>query len=69
MFEKVVTKAGGDQSPIYANLGKQQGGQLPAWNFAKYLVDKTGKVSKFYPSKVTPEDAGLRADIEALLKK
>jgi glutathione peroxidase len=66
MFEKVVTQAGADQSPVYANLG-QQGGELPKWNFSKYLVDKSGKVLKFYGSKVTPEDASLRKDIEAAL--
>ena len=31
MFEKVVTKAGPAQSPIYTYLG--QTGNLPAWNF------------------------------------
>jgi len=67
MFEKVVTKAGKDQSPIYANL-QAQAKDLPAWNFSKYLVGKNGKVIKFYKSAVAPEDAGLRADIEAALK-
>ena len=67
LFEKVVTKAGKDQSPIYANL-KTQANELPAWNFSKYLVAKNGKVVKFYKSQVKPEDAGLRADIEAALK-
>src|SRR3954467_14924875 len=38
MFEKVVTKPGNDQSPVYGFLGKS--GNLPAWNFAKYLVNK-----------------------------
>ena len=67
LFEKVVTKAGKDQSPIYANL-QAQAKDLPAWNFSKYLVGKNGKVVKFYKSAVTPEDAGLRTDIEAALK-
>jgi glutathione peroxidase len=67
LFEKVVTKAGKEQSPIYANL-QSQAKELPAWNFSKYLVAKNGKVLKFYKSAVTPEDAGLRADIEAALK-
>src|SRR5437016_2678430 len=35
MFQKVVTKPGPEQSPVYAFLG--QNGQLPSWNFAKYL--------------------------------
>jgi glutathione peroxidase len=67
LFEKVVTKAGAGQSPVYANLQKQSG-ELPSWNFAKYLVGKDGKVVRFYKSGVKPEDAGLRKDIEAALR-
>ena len=58
MFEKVVTKNGGDQSPIYRFLG--QSGHLPAWNFSKYVVDKQGRITAFFPSDVTPEDPRLR---------
>src|SRR5262245_15121014 len=61
MFEKVVTKAGTDQSPIYAFLGRF--GRLPAWNFSKYVVDKTGHVVAFFPSEVTPEAPELRTAI------
>ena len=67
LFEKVVTQAGAGQSPVYANLQKQSG-ELPSWNFAKYLVGKDGKVVKFYKSGVKPDDAGLRKDIEAALR-
>jgi glutathione peroxidase len=67
LFEKVVTKAGAGQSPVYANLQKQSG-ELPSWNFAKYLVGKDGKVVKFYKSGVKPDDTGLRKDIEAALR-
>jgi glutathione peroxidase len=66
MFSKVVTKAGPDQSPIYAWLG--QTGNLPKWNFSKYLIDKDGKVVAFFPSNVTPESPELRQAIEAALK-
>jgi glutathione peroxidase len=65
MFQKVVTKPGPDQSPVYSFLG--QGGQLPSWNFAKYLVGRDGKVIKFFPSKVAPESAELKSAIEAAL--
>ncbi len=68
LFEKVVTKAGKEQSPVYSNL-QAQSKELPAWNFSKYLVGKNGKVVKFYKSQVKPDDAGLRADIEAALKQ
>jgi glutathione peroxidase len=65
MFEKVVTKPGPGQSPIYSFLGKA--GQLPAWNFAKYVIDKTGRVVAFFPSQVTPESPELRAAITKAL--
>jgi glutathione peroxidase len=67
MFGKLVTKPGPDQSPIYAFLTK--GGQVPAWNFSKYLVGKDGKVVAFYSSKVTPESKELKDAIEAALAK
>jgi len=62
LFAKVVTKAGPDQSPVYAFLGET--GNLPQWNFAKYVVDKDGKVVAFFPSRVTPDASELRAAIE-----
>jgi glutathione peroxidase len=58
LFEKLQTKAGPGQSPIYEFLGRS--GKLPTWNFAKYLVGKDGKVIQSYPSKVTPEAPELR---------
>ena len=65
MFEKVVTKRESGQSPIYAFLG--QSGHLPAWNFSKYVVDKQGRITAFFPSEVTPEDPALRAAITKAL--
>ena len=66
MFEKVSVK-GKEAHPVYANL-VQQSKETPSWNFCKYLVGKNGKVIKFYKSAVKPEDATLRADVEAALK-
>ncbi len=65
MFEKVVTRKGTDQSPIYTFLGRS--GKLPAWNFSKYVVDKQGKVVAFFESSVTPDDPALRAAIAKAL--
>jgi glutathione peroxidase len=65
MFEKVVTRKGAGQSPVYAFLGAS--GNLPAWNFSKYLVDKQGRVVAFFPSDVTPDDPALRAAIARAL--
>ena len=67
LFSKLVTKAGPEQSPIYAFLG--QSGQLPSWNFGKYLIGKDGRVIAYYSSKVTPEAKELRDAIEAALAK
>ena len=65
MFEKVVTKAGAGQSPIYSFLGAS--GDLPAWNFGKYVIGKDGKVVAYFPSKVTPDAPELRAAIAKAL--
>jgi glutathione peroxidase len=67
MFAKLTTRPGPGQSPIYAYLGTS--GNLPSWNFAKYLVGKDGKVVAFFPSAVTPESAELRAAIAKALAR
>jgi glutathione peroxidase len=65
MFEKVVTKPGAGQSPIYAFLG--QSGSLPAWNFSKYVIDRQGRIVAFFPSDVTPAHPDLTAVINRAL--
>jgi glutathione peroxidase len=50
---------------VYGFLGAS--GQLPGWNFSKYLVGKDGKVKAFYPSSVTPDDPKLRQAIAEAL--
>ena len=65
MFEKVVTRRGSDQSEVYEFLAKS--GNLPQWNFAKYLIDKQGQFVAFFPSDVTPESRLLRDAIAKAL--
>ena len=65
LFEKVVTRRGVGQSPIYAFLGRS--GNLPAWNFSKYVIGRDGKVVAFFPSDVTPDDPRLRAALTGAL--
>ena len=67
LFQKVQTKSGDEQSPIYQNL-KAQSGKLPTWNFCKYLVGKDGMVIKFYPSRTKPDDKALRQAIDKALE-
>ena len=66
MFEKVQTRQGEGQSPIYSVLG-EMAGELPRWNFGKYLVGRDGKVVAYFGSKVTPESGELREAIEMTL--
>jgi glutathione peroxidase len=66
MFEKVRTKPGAEQSPVYQTLGKAAG-ELPNWNFGKYLVGKNGEVIAYFAPKVEPEDPKLVQSIEAAL--
>ena len=65
MFSKLVTRPGPEQSPIYTFLGKS--GNLPAWNFSKYVIGKDGRVLAFFPSEVTPESSELRGAISKAL--
>jgi glutathione peroxidase len=65
MFAKTQTK-GDQQSPVFAQL-ESATGKKPGWNFCKYLIGKDGEVLGFYPSKVAPDDAALRAAIEGAL--
>ena len=65
MFEKSVTKAGAQQSPVFKFLTAKQ--PEPKWNFTKYLVGKDGQVKAMFPSKVTPESAELRSAIDGEL--
>jgi glutathione peroxidase len=66
LFSKVQTKPGDKQSPVYAHLGKASG-NLPAWNFSKYVIDKAGNVVAFFPSKTTPDAPELKAALDKAL--
>lgn len=65
MFAKLSTRPGAAQSPVYKFLGAT--GNLPAWNFSKYVVGRDGRVAAFFPSGVTPEAPELRAAIAKAL--
>jgi glutathione peroxidase len=66
MFEKLVVKAGPQQSPIYAELSRASG-KLPNWNFGKYLVGRDGEVLGYFEPKTPPNDPALRRAIETAL--
>ena len=66
MMEKVNVKAGEDQSPIYGLLGTRTG-ELPDWNFAKYLISRDGSSVQFFGARTAPLGEELTGAIEALL--
>jgi glutathione peroxidase len=66
MFEKVQTKPGPNQSPVYAAIAKSAV-ELPKWNFGKYLIDRNGNVIRFFPPDVKPEDPELVRALEQAL--
>jgi glutathione peroxidase len=67
MFEKSeVLKKDANQAPVYQFL--TTGFPEPSWNFCKYLIDANGKVIKFFPSKVKPQDNELTDAIDAAIK-
>lgn len=59
MFEKVEV-AGKDKAPLYNWLSNKDlngwNDQEPSWNFCKYLINKDGKLTHFFESKITPEN-------------
>ena len=65
MYAKVKTQGEG-QSLVYRFLSADWG--EPKWNFHKYLVGKTGRVIKSFPTSTEPSNAALKAAIEAALK-
>ena len=60
---------GPDALPIYkwaaARLGPDQ---TPKWNFHKYLIGRDGKLITAFGSKTVPDDAAVKAAIDAALK-
>jgi glutathione peroxidase len=65
MFEKVHVK-GVDATAIYRDF-KEVTGDVPAWNFHKFLIDRNGNVIGSFPSKIKPDDPQIIKKIEAAL--
>ena len=66
MVGKTVVK-GAAANPFYQQLAKLTSSQ-PAWNFHKYLIDRTGKQVFAFPSSTKPDDSELLKKIDELLK-
>jgi glutathione peroxidase len=62
MFAKSALR----ENPFYARLIKASGA-APAWNFHKYLVDRSGRRVESFATRVEPNDPNLLATLERLL--
>ncbi len=65
MFEK-SSVTGSKANPLYAALA-QRAGEVPRWNFHKYLIDRSGDRVLSFASSVAPGDGRLAREIERLL--
>lgn len=67
LFEKTtVTELA--RNPLYLDLVRATG-EMPKWNFHKYLVDRQGQAVASYVSDVAPQSRELVSRIEALLTR
>jgi glutathione peroxidase len=71
MFAKISVK-GEDQHPLYRFLTAEEtnpgfGGDIE-WNFAKFLINKEGRVVNRFTPKTVPDDAKVITAIENALK-
>ena len=65
MFAKTGVTAR-NANPFYASLAAKTG-ERPAWNFHKYLIDRSGEKVLSFDSRVAPEDPPLVGAIERML--
>lgn len=68
LFSKIETRPSSSQSPVYALLSTQTG-ELPTWNFGKYVVGRDGKARRFFEASTKPDDPRLLAEIEKALSE
>jgi glutathione peroxidase len=70
VFDKIRVR-GPYAHPLYKFFGdKKENGKLssvPRWNFHKFLIDKTGKVTDFFYPFTKPNSSKIRKKIERLL--
>lgn len=60
-----VSVKGEQAHPLFKELARQS--KAPTWNFNKYVVDRSGTVSEYFNSGVTPDSEILKDSIEKVL--
>lgn len=67
MFAKSAVKTGDSAPmPLFADLGRLSG-QLPRWNFHKYLISRNGREVLSFASNVDPASDSIVKEVERLL--
>jgi glutathione peroxidase len=59
-----VEVRGAGAHPFYRWLAAERPGEIPRWNFHKYLIDRDGRLKASFPSAVKPTDSQIIAAIE-----
>ena len=67
MFEKSSVQ-NLQSNPLYAEL-REKTGQVPKWNFLKYVLDRNGKPAGTFASAVEPDNHDLSSLVEKLLSE
>ena len=69
MFAKshVAPGTGRQVNPLFAGLA-QRSGQMPKWNFHKYLISRQGDMVISHASAIDPQDPRFLKDLEKLLR-
>jgi glutathione peroxidase len=65
MFGKTVV-SGASANPLYTALGRATG-DVPQWNFHKYLIDRSGSRVLSFSTRVVPESQPLVSAVERAL--
>jgi glutathione peroxidase len=65
---KVEVK-GAAAHPFYRWLAVERPGEVPRWNFHKYLIDRDGRLKANFPAAVEPTDARVVTAIERELAR
>ncbi len=53
--------------PFYRWAAEQRPGDIPRWNFHKYLIGRDGRITAVFPTSVEPTDARVITSIERAL--
>lgn len=66
MFAK-TSVVGAGANPLYRQLAARTG-QVPQWNFHKYLIDRSGQTVRSFPSATEPNDPAFVRELEKMIQ-